>query len=105
MLSLLLKELIYILLFVFTVAGVVSCGSPKKRSRTSSIVQFISSGSVVISENSENILDLDSFILNTFSHLDPIWIYNSHCMALLRLKIQYVILASIASSFRLTEED
>ena len=40
MFSLLLKEPFYIL-FVVTAAGVVSCGSPKKRARTSSIVQFI----------------------------------------------------------------
>ena len=36
-----LKELIFIFLFVVTAAGVVPCGSPKKRPRTSSIVQFI----------------------------------------------------------------
>ena len=38
---LLLKELIIIFLFVVTAAGVVPCGIPKKRPRTSSIVQFI----------------------------------------------------------------
>ena len=37
----LLKELIIIFLFVVTAAGVVPCGIPKKRPRTSSIVQFI----------------------------------------------------------------
>ena len=37
----LLKELIIIFLFVVTAACVVSCGIPKKRPRTSSIVQFI----------------------------------------------------------------
>ena len=31
----------FIFLFVVTAAGVVPCGSPKKRTRTSSIVQFI----------------------------------------------------------------
>ena len=41
MFSLLLKELIFIISFVVTAAGVVPCGSPKKRPRTSSIVQFI----------------------------------------------------------------
>ena len=41
MFLLLLKELIFIFLFVVTAAGVVPCGSPKKRPRTSSIVQFI----------------------------------------------------------------
>ena len=41
MFSLPLKELIFIFLFVFTAAGVVPCGSPKKRPRTSSIVQFL----------------------------------------------------------------
>ena len=34
-------ELIIIFLFVVTAAGVVPCGIPKKRPRTSSIVQFI----------------------------------------------------------------
>ena len=38
---LLIKELIIIFLFVVTAAGVVPCGIPKKRPRTSSIVQFI----------------------------------------------------------------
>ena len=38
---LLLKELIIKFLFVVTAAGVVPCGIPKKRPRTSSIVQFI----------------------------------------------------------------
>ena len=38
---LLLKELIFIFLFVVTAAGVVPFGIPKKRPRTSSIVQFI----------------------------------------------------------------
>ena len=33
--------LIFVLLFFATAAGVVPCGSPKKRPRTSSIVQFI----------------------------------------------------------------
>ena len=33
--------IIFIFLFVVTAAGVVPCGSPKKRPRTSSIVQFI----------------------------------------------------------------
>ena len=31
----------FYILFVVTAAGVVPCGSPKKRPRTSSIVQFI----------------------------------------------------------------
>ena len=38
---LLLKELTIIFLFVVTAAGVVPCSIPKKRPRTSSIVQFI----------------------------------------------------------------
>ena len=29
---------------------------------------------------SENIIGLDSYILNSFSYLSPIWIYVSHCM-------------------------
>ena len=36
----LLKEHIIIFLFVVTAAGVVPCGIPKKRPRTSSIVQL-----------------------------------------------------------------
>ena len=60
------------------------CGSPKKRPRTSAIVQFIFyfwsfeiRRNIVKSENSENIIGLDSYILNSFSHLEPIWIYMS----------------------------
>ena len=73
---LLLKELIIIFLFVVTAAGVVPCGIPKKRPRTSSIVQFIFFfWSFEISRNiekSENIISLDSYILNTYSYLSPI---------------------------------
>ena len=36
-----LKGTIFYILFVVTAAGVVPCGSHKKRPRTSSIVQFI----------------------------------------------------------------
>ena len=36
-----LKGTHFIVLFVVTAAGVVSCGSPNKRPRTSTIVQFI----------------------------------------------------------------
>ena len=36
-----LKGTYFYILFVVTAAGVVPCGSPKKRPRTSSIVQFI----------------------------------------------------------------
>ena len=67
---LLLKELIIIFLFVVTAAGVVPCGIPKKRPRTSSIVQFIFSFwsfEQKYSEKSENIIGLDSYILNSFS--------------------------------------
>ena len=41
LLALFYSELIIIFLFVVTAAGVVPCGIPKKRPRTSSIVQFI----------------------------------------------------------------
>ena len=41
MFLLLLKELIFIFLFVVNAAGVVPCDSPKKRPHTSTIVQFI----------------------------------------------------------------
>ena len=80
---LLLKELIVIFLFVVTAAGVVPCGIPKKRPRTSSIVQFIFFfRSFEISRNilrnqknywfRENIIGIDSCILNSFSYLSPI---------------------------------
>ena len=74
---LLFKELIIIFLFVVTAAGVVPCGIPKKRSRTSSIVQFIFyflvlSDQQKCSEKPENIIGLDSYILNSFSYLNPI---------------------------------
>ena len=36
-----LKGAHFYILFVVTAAGLVPCGSPKKRPRTSSIVQFI----------------------------------------------------------------
>ena len=93
---LLLKELIFIFLFVVTAAGIVTCGSSKKRPRTSAIVQFIfyfwsfeiSRNILLYSEKSENIIGLDSYILNIFSHLEPIWIYISHCItSLLKLEI------------------
>ena len=81
---LLLKELIIIFLFVVTAAGVVPCGFPKKRPRTSSIVQFIFYfWSFEISRNilrKTNIIGLDSYILNSFSYLSPIYINFSHCM-------------------------
>ena len=41
MCSLLLKERTFVFLFVFTATNVVQCGSSKKSSRTSTIVQFI----------------------------------------------------------------
>ena len=74
---LLLKELIIVILFVVTAAGVVPCGIPKKRLRTSSIVQFIFyfwsfEISRNILEKSENIIGLESYILNSFSYLSPI---------------------------------
>ena len=74
---LLLKELIIIFLFVVTEAGVVPCGIPKKRLRTSSIVQFIfyfwsfETNIQKYSEKSENIIGLDSCILNSFNYLSP----------------------------------
>ena len=58
-----LKGTHFYFLFVVTAAGVVPCGSPKKRPRTSSIVLFIFyfwsfeiSGNI---EKSENIIGLD----------------------------------------------
>ena len=82
---LLLKEHIIIFLFVVTAAGVVPCGIPKTRPRTSSIVQFIFYFLVLCdqqkySEKSENIIGLDSYILNSFSYLSPFQIYFCHCM-------------------------
>ena len=73
---LLLKELIIIFLFVVTAAGVVPCGIPKKRPRTSSIGQFIFYSVLCdqqkYSEKSVNVIGLDSYILNSFSYLSPI---------------------------------
>ena len=111
MFSLLLKELIFIFLFVVTAAGVVLCGSPKKRSRTSSIVQFIFNFwyfeiSRNILRKSENVICLDPYILNSFSYLDPLSINVSQCMtSLLKLEITVSFLAFIASSYGVTEED
>ena len=111
MYSLLLKELIFIFLFFVTAAGVVLCGSPKKRPRTSSIVQFkFYFWSFEISRNilrkSENVICLDQYILNSFSYLDPISINVSQCMtSLLKLEVTVSFLASNASSLRVTEED
>ena len=40
------------------------------------------------SGKSENIIGLDSYILNSLSYLNLIWIYMSHCMtSLLKLEI------------------
>ena len=79
-----LKGTHFYILFVVTAAGVVPCGSPKKRPRTSAIVQFIFyfwsfeiRRNIVKSENSVNIIGLDSYILNSLSHLEPIWIHMS----------------------------
>ena len=74
---LLLEEHIIIFLFVVTAAGVVPCGIPKKRPRTSSIVQFIFYFLILwdrqrYSEKSENIIGLNSYILNSFSYLSPV---------------------------------
>ena len=65
--SLLLKELIFIFLFVVTAAGVVPCGSLKKRPRTSSIAQFIFyfrsfEISRNILTNQKNIIGLDAYM-------------------------------------------
>ena len=79
--------LVYIL-FVVTAAGVVPCGSPKKRPRTSSIVQFMFY--FWSFEISRNILrkGLDSYILNSLNYLNLIWLYISHYMtSLLKLEI------------------
>ena len=58
------------------------------------------------SEKSENIICLDSYILNSLNCLNLIWLYISHCMtSLLNLKLQYDFLAFVASLFRVTEED
>ena len=86
------------------------CGSPKKRPRTSSIVQFIfyfvPLRQQKYSEKSENIICLYPYILNSLSYLDPISITVSQCMtSLLKLKITVSFLAFVASSFRVTEED
>ena len=81
--SLILKELVFIFLFVVTSAGVVPRVSHKvprvshkKRFHTSSLVQFIFYyWSFQISRNiqrkSKSILGLDSYILNSFSYMGP----------------------------------
>ena len=70
------------------------CGSPKKQPRTSTIVQFIYYFWSFDSEKSENVID--SYILNIYSHLEPIWIYISHCMtSLLKLEITVWFLARL----------
>ena len=57
-------------------------------------------------DESENMICLDPYILNSFSYLDPISINVSQCMAsLLKLEITLSFLVFIASSFRVTEED
>ena len=57
-------------------------------------------------DESENMIFLDPYILNSFSYLDPISINVSQCMtSLLKLKITLSFLVFIASSFRVTEED
>ena len=77
---------------------------------SSSIVQFIFyflsfHTSINILRIQKNI-GLDPFILNRSSHLDPNLLYISYLMtSLLKLEITiYVILASIAGSFRVTNE-
>ena len=87
-----LKVTHFYILFVVTAAGVVPYDSLKKRPRTSSIVQYIFYfWSFEISRNileiSENIIFLDSYILNSLNYLNLIWIYINHCMTLLKLEI------------------
>ena len=51
-------------------------------------------------------IGLDSYILNIFSHLEPIWIYiNNYMTSLLKLEIIVCFLTFIASLFRVTEEE
>ena len=65
---------------------------------------FFTFGPLRSSEKSENIIGLDSYILNSLNYLNPIWINISHCLtSLLKLKITVYFLAFIASSFRVTE--
>ena len=66
---------------------------------------FFSFGPLRSSEKSENIIGLDSYILNSLDYLNSIWINISHCLtSLLKLKITVYFLAFIASSFRVTED-
>ena len=109
---LLLQEFIIIFLFVVAAAGVLPRGIPKKRPRTSSIVQFIFyfwsfEISRNILRNQKNIMGLDSYILNSLSCLCPVWVYFSHCVtSSLGFEVAvYYFLAFFASSFRVTEED
>ena len=82
MCSLLLKELIFVLLFAFTAAGVMQCGGRKMSPRTSTIVQFIFHfWSFEISEhilrNQKLLISLDSSSRQLFIYLDPILVYIS----------------------------
>ena len=70
-----LKGTHFYILFVITATGVVLYNSPKKRPRTSSIVQFIFSfWSFEISENilrNQKVLCSDPCIINRFSLFGP----------------------------------
>ena len=82
MFSLLLKELIFLFLFAFTAAGVVSCGGRKTSPRTSTIAQFIFyfwsfEISVNILRNQKYMIGLASYSRQVFNYLDPILIYIS----------------------------
>ena len=77
MFLLLLKELIIISLFVITAAGVVPCGIRKKEApyivlSAVYILRLVLWYQQKYSEKSENIIGLDSYILDSFSYLNPI---------------------------------
>ena len=64
--SLLLKELIFVFLFVVTAAGALLCGSPKKQPRSSAVYIFllVLRDQRNILRNQKNIICMDPFIMS-----------------------------------------
>ena len=110
MFLLLLKELILIFLFVVTAAGVVLCGSPKKRPRTSTIVQFIFyvwsfeiSRNILRNQKNNRFRFIYSEHFQSFgTHLD---LYQSLYDFIAEARNYSGFLAIIGSLFRVTKED
>ena len=65
-----------------------------QNNKNGTMKEFINRGSLIFlfsqkySLKSENIIGLDSYILNSLNYLNLIWLYISHCMtSLLKLEI------------------